>query len=105
MTYGKPLPHNKAIPYLREGMPKVRIELLAADGSLQQWICSHEFERETPFKLIWERGFDWETALREAETKPAEWRIEVEQRNKYLQERARPIRDEQGLSAAKEWML
>ncbi len=104
LTCGKPLPHNKALSHLRKGMQMVRFELLPADSSPEVWIRSHEFDPETPFKLIWERGFDWKNALHEVETQPVVWCPTIEQRNKHVQEMAKRIAREQGLSTAIEWM-
>ncbi len=104
LSYGKPLPHERAVSYLRKGMQMIRFELLPADGSLELWLQDHAFDAQTPFKLIWERGLDWKRALREVETQPVEWRPPTEQWNKYVQETAKRIKDEKGERAAREWI-
>lgn len=103
MSYGKPLPHPRAMMHLRKGMQMIHIELLYAGRSVELWLQEHAFDPDTPVKLIWERGFDWQNALREVETKPVDWNPEIEQRNKHMQETARRIREEQGDFAAEEW--
>ncbi len=104
MAYGKPLPHDKAISHLRKGMQMVRIELLSDDSSPEHWIQSHEFEPDTPFRLVWERGLDWKKTLQDMDANPLDWSPATEQRHKYFQETAKQIRKDQGLMAAVEWL-
>jgi len=104
LSYGKPLPHEKAIKYLRKGMQMIRIGILSAGSSLEIWLHDHAFDPQTPFKLIWEPGLNWKSAIQEVEMQPAAWYPEIERRNKYIQETARRIKEEQGEAAAMEWI-
>jgi hypothetical protein len=104
LSYGKPLPHERAVTFLRKGMQMLRFEILPADSHVELWLQDHAFAPQTPFKLIWEQGLDWKRALQEIETHPLEWNSATEQWNKYVQETAKRIREEKGERAAVEWM-
>jgi hypothetical protein len=104
LSYGKPLPHERAIKYLRKGMQMIRFEILPADTRIELWLQDHAFDVRTPFKLIWKRGLDWKSALQKIETQPLQWNPAAEQWNKYVQETGKRIKEEKGERAAAEWI-
>ena len=102
LSYGKPLPHDQAVKYLRQGMKMIRIEFL--DEEIKEWLKGHLFSPDTPVRLVWEPGLDWRPIIDEIEVNPLVWDAALEKRNKELQETARQIAQEQGMLAAEEWL-
>lgn len=101
LSYGKPLPHEQAITHLRRGMKWVRIEALS--GSLENWLRDHVFPLDTPVRVVWEPGLDWQQVVGEIEFQPARWGPALEHRFKHLQETFRQIAQDQEMDAAREW--
>jgi hypothetical protein len=103
LSYGKPLPYEKAIIHLRRRMKMIRIELI--EGlSLKRWRFVHGFLPNTPIKLVWEPGLDWPPIIDDLEANPLPWQPEVEERNKQIQETLRHILETQGELAATQWL-
>lgn len=102
LSYGKPLPPDQASSYLRQGMKMIRIHDLL--GSVEAWLSARLFPPDTPVRLIWEPGFDWQQAMAELDAKPLKWDPEAEARHKAIQETARRIAEEEGIHAARKWL-
>ena len=103
MVYGKPLPIERAVQYLRQGMKMIRFELMEDDGRAT-WLSVHFFPADTPVKLIWRPGLDWQSALDGIQASPSPWNETASLRFKYLAETARQIALEKGFEAAQQWM-
>jgi hypothetical protein len=103
MTYGKPLPHEQAFKHLRRGMKMIRIASLS--GNVETWLEDHFFSPDTPVRLVWEPGLDWRGIVDEIEAHPAAWDPDLEKRHKYLQETAMQIERDEGMLAAREWLI
>jgi hypothetical protein len=102
LFYGKPLPYEQAFQHLRRGMKMIRfISLL---GSVESWLQGRLFPPDTPVRLIWEPGLDWQAVVDEIEANPLAWDPVVEKRHKYLQETAEQILKSKGHKAATEWL-
>ena len=104
ITYGKPLPHNKAFTYLRKGMQMIHFETLTAGDSVDLWLEAHRFEPDAPIKLIWEKGLDWQTLLREVERHPIAWNPATELRTKDFKDTAKRIKAQEGQPGVEQWM-
>jgi hypothetical protein len=102
MSYGEPLPYEQAFQHLRQGMKMIRFITLL--GSVESWLEGRLFSLNTPVRLIWEPGLDWQPVVDEIEAEPLAWDPDLEKRQKYLQETAAQILKSKGHKAAMEWL-
>jgi hypothetical protein len=102
LSYGEPLPFEQACTYLRRGMKMIRFEALISN--VESWLEGHFFPADTPVRLVWEPGLDWQSVVDEIEAHPITWNAALEERHKYLQETASQLAEAQGKLAAMEWL-
>jgi predicted nucleotidyltransferase len=102
LAYGKPLPREQAVKYLRRGMQMIRVEFLA--GNLEDWLADHCFSFDTPLELVWEPGLAWPQIVDRIESEPISWDPVAEEQYERVQETYRRIAKEQGIRAAREWL-
>jgi hypothetical protein len=102
LAYGKPLPHEQAVKYLRRGMQMIRVEFLT--GNLEDWLADHCFSSDTPLELVWEPGLAWPQIVDRIEFEPISWDPVAEEQYERVQETYRRIAKEQGTRAAREWL-
>jgi hypothetical protein len=102
LTYGKPLPHEQAVKYLRRGMQMIRVEFLT--GNLEDWLADHCFSSDTPLEPVWEPGLAWPQIVDRIESHPLPWDPVAEEQYERVQETYRRIAKERGTRAAREWL-
>lgn len=102
LSYGKPLPQDQAVEYLRQGMKYVRVEFLL--GNIEDWLSEHRFSPAIPMRVVWEPGLEWRQIIDEIESHPISWDPDVEKHHKYIQEAFNQISQEQGVMVAREWL-
>jgi hypothetical protein len=103
LAYGKPLPYEQAITQLRRGMQMIRVGVLTDD--IKEWLQVRHFSPDTPVKLVWEPGLEWQQVVDELEAHPvAVWNPVAEDHHEQIQETFRQIAKEQGRWAAEEWL-
>ena len=99
-----PLPTDRAAQWLHQGMKMVRFEFMKDEG-LEAWLSVYHFPAETPVRLIWQPGLDWQLILDEIQANPLPWDKEASLRYKQLTTaKARRIALEKGFLAAEQWM-
>jgi hypothetical protein len=102
LAYGKPLPYEQAITQLRRGMQMIRVGLLT--DPIEEWVQGRHFSPDTPIRLVWEPGLEWQPIVDELEAHAvAAWDPVAEERHEQIQETFRKIAEEQGRRAAEEW--
>lgn len=99
-----PLPTDRAAQQLRQGMKMVRFEFMKDEG-LSGWLSVRHFPADTPVRLIWQPGLDWQPILDEIQANPLPWDKEASSRYKQLTTaKARRVALEKGFPAAEQWM-
>ena len=103
-AYRKPPPTKRAAQQLRQGMKLVRFVFMRDEG-LEAWLSVHHFPTDTPVRLTWQSGLDWQPILDEIQANPLLWDEEASLRFKQLTSAtARRIALEKGFAAAQQWM-
>ncbi len=103
LSYGKPLPHEQAMKQLRRGMHMIRFEVLI-DHDVGEWLEMCSFASDTPVRLVWEEGLDWQPIVDELEAHPvAVWDPDKDAEYKEERETLQRIIEEEGGPAAWEW--
>lgn len=104
LSYGKPIPGEKASIELRRNMKMIRIVLLEINETIESWCKSHYMEHNSPkTKLVWDDNIDSEVAIQKIKEQPLKWDVKNESHNKYIQETIKKIENEEGESAAYKW--
>ena len=71
LSYGRPLPFQRARTQLRRGMKMVNMG--DAEGGLQNWMQLNLLLAGVRPRLIWKPGFNWAAVLERIEQSPDVW--------------------------------
>lgn len=104
LTYGKPLPYQRAFTFLRNRMKMIRFESMSPTTDVAGWLADHMFLPETPARLVWEPQHDWQDTIAEIANQSLPWDPDLERQNKFMQERLKKIVEDEGVDAAAVWI-